>query len=170
GGPEHGPARFFPPPQVADHPTQRLPESVPTEMFATLTYMSVNTARGEVRCTIAGHEPPVVRGADGSIATPTFATGPALGLIPNAAFRENSFHLGDRDILLLYTDGLTTAHRPDGSRTGLEPAIALLRAFTGGDLEPLVQAMLATAVPPGGEPEDDVAILLVQRQRAAGSR
>jgi serine phosphatase RsbU (regulator of sigma subunit) len=161
---DYVPGRFVSPAEVADHLNRRVSEVVPTEMFVTFTYLVLNTTTGEARCVIAGHEPPLLLRPGGSAPTSLGPTGPALGLIPGVPFEEISFTMEEGDLLLCYTDGLTTARRADGSRPGIEPTLDYLEAVLPADLNALVDDLLASVVPPGGVPEDDVAILAVQRR------
>jgi sigma-B regulation protein RsbU (phosphoserine phosphatase) len=160
---DYVPGRFVSPQEVAEQLNRRLCDCVPTEMFVTLAYLVVNTSTGEARCAIAGHEPPLIYRAPTGVVERMGPTGPALGLIPDVRYGEVNLTLNPGDLLLLYTDGLTTARRSSGGRTGLAPATALLRDFDGANLNALVQQLLETTVPPAGDPDDDVAILVVQR-------
>src|SRR5262249_2019743 len=76
-------------------------------------------------------------------------------------FGEGILTLEPGDLLLLYTDGLTTAET-DYGRTGLDPTLELLRQAL--PLDELVERLMRTAVPPDGEPSDDVAALAAQRK------
>jgi sigma-B regulation protein RsbU (phosphoserine phosphatase) len=157
---DYVPGRFVSPVEVAEQMNRRLSDCVPLEMFVTFAYFVVNTTSGEVRYTIAGHDPPLVRRATGEIEA-LGPTGPALGLMADASFEEGTLALKPGDVLLLYTDGLTTAETDQG-RTGLEPALALLAQAPPVDA--LVNGLMRTAVPEHGEPGDDVAILVVKRK------
>lgn len=79
------------------------------DRFATCLYLQVSLATGQVRAANAGHLPPLVRHADGTVGRVEVATGLPLGLpadwLPDG-YPHTDFHLAPGDTLLLYTDGL----------------------------------------------------------------
>jgi PAS domain S-box-containing protein len=107
----------------------------------------------------AGHPPPLVRRADGTIEL-LQASGQLAGFLPDATFSEVRLELAPGDTLLLYTDGLTDARAPVQMLSEHDLADLLASA---GDLqgEALAEHMQA-AVTQGEDPRDDIAILLVE--------
>jgi sigma-B regulation protein RsbU (phosphoserine phosphatase) len=165
------PDRFTSPMTVVAALNRRLCACLPDELFVTLAYVVVDARTGEAWAAVAGHEPPLVRRS--SAAGPGAriellpVTGPALGLIADARFDETRFALAGGDLLLLYTDGLTTARTPEGGRTGLVPATDILERPGEVDLDHLVESLQAAARPGGAEPEDDLALLALYRRPTA---
>ncbi len=138
-----------------------------TELLATCCFVRVDTDRGVVEVASAGHPPPLVRRADGSVGIPEVPVGVPLGVGTGAAYRSVEFPLEPGTLLLLYTDGLTTARGAD-----LMPRVReILMADhpdPGHHLEGLADRLVAT-LPAPPERRDDVALLLA-RYEAAASR
>ena len=76
--------------------------------FATAVALRLD---GDGTCTIAcaGHPAPYVNGQE-----LTFPGTLPLGVLPKATFEESRFHMGERDQLALYTDGLLEARSQNG--------------------------------------------------------
>lgn len=161
------PGRFVAPAEALDYLNRRLCECVPTEMFVTLGYLVLHLGTGEARCALAGHESPLVRrgpasGREGEVEE-ICGAGPALGIITDARYREAQFNVAEGDLLLFYTDGLTTVRRREGGRSGIAPTLEVLRSFEGGDPDSMVRKLLATTMDGGDDPEDDVSLLALLR-------
>jgi sigma-B regulation protein RsbU (phosphoserine phosphatase) len=77
----------------------------------------------------AGHNPPILmraeKDADGSMVLLS-PTGPAIGLIEGAAYREELTQMQTDDLLLMYTDGLVEATNPDMEMFGMQRLQTLL--------------------------------------------
>jgi len=138
-------------------------QSNPAGDFITLFYAVFNTVTGEVRCSSAGHEPPVLirRGLE-----PQFLefTGIPCGIYTHQECEEGYFSLHPGDRLLLYSDGVTEARRErvmfgfDGLRRALvqegeNPPDSLVRRIYR-------QALRFS----NGIMRDDVALLLVEAE------
>ena len=141
----------------------------PPGCFVAVSLAVVDGATGEVQCATAGAEPPLVARAGGSLETVS-AGRLALGILPNQGYSAVSFRLGEGDILLLLTDGLTEARpaagRPGGDLLGYEGLAALARkAVLGVPLHQGGQALLdEVRAFGGGSFRDDVCLLLAQRR------
>jgi phosphoserine phosphatase RsbU/P len=75
----------------------------------------------------AGHCPPILRRADGSIVS-LASTGPVLGLMLNTAVVAERLRLSAGDRLLLYTDGVTEAADPVGEEFGTDRLASVLQS------------------------------------------
>jgi sigma-B regulation protein RsbU (phosphoserine phosphatase) len=78
-------------------------------MFVTLYLAMFDPRTGELQYTNAGHNPPFVRRADGKVEMLEGKHGMALGISPTAEFTTETVRLGDGDLLMLYTDGVSEA-------------------------------------------------------------
>ncbi len=112
------------------------------------------------RLWLAGHPPPLLLrgGAVEEVGEP----GPMAGLGEGAGWPAQELTLREGEQLVLYTDGVIEARRPDGERFG----IARLRRRLAGCPDPqtavaTVEAALDDFVP--GEVEDDAAVVAVRR-------
>ena len=83
----------------------------------------------------AGHCPPILRHADGSIESLS-STRPVLGLMLEAGFRSERLRLLAGDRLLLYTDGVTEAANDAGDEFGTDRLASLLESHLDGPFYP----------------------------------
>src|SRR3954452_10612682 len=113
----------------------------------------------EVVLASAGHPPPLVRRADGSVET-TVRPGTLLGALPGPPPTDATIALGPGDVLLFYTDGVTEARHRGGllGEDGVQETLrAALPTATG-----VVEAVERRAVEvQDGRPRDDIAVLAV---------
>ncbi|MFC0544863.1 PP2C family protein-serine/threonine phosphatase [Kutzneria chonburiensis] len=99
--------------------------------FATLFFAVLDPATGALVFSNCGHNPPVLRNADGAhqLLGPT---GPALGLLPDSTFELDHTQLDHGDLLFVYTDGVTDARDEHGRFFSEERMLALVRGHTTG--------------------------------------
>ena len=86
--------------------------------FITLVYILVDGSNGEVAAAGAGHPPPRIMGADGSV-TGLEARGLVLGIEPAQHYEEVRASLDVGGAVVLYTDGVIEARR-DSELYGVE--------------------------------------------------
>lgn len=78
--------------------------------FVTLAMIVLDPIRHTIRLVNAGHLPPLLRHADGSVEYIGQAeSGMPLGIATDQQFQEIEYPLRENDTLLLYTDGVTEA-------------------------------------------------------------
>jgi Stage II sporulation protein E (SpoIIE) len=90
-------------------------DQYPTPRFVTALIAELDIASGRLRWISAGHPPPLLLRNGHLVGTLDVAPSPPLGLRlaeGEPAVREESLQPGD--MVLLYSDGLTEARRPDG--------------------------------------------------------
>jgi sigma-B regulation protein RsbU (phosphoserine phosphatase) len=82
--------------------------------FATAFFCIIDTRDGTLTWTRCGHNPPLLRRADGSIEQIESAATIPLGISDGLDFTSGSCTMHHGDTLILYTDGITesTANRP----------------------------------------------------------
>ena len=90
------------------------------ELFITMTYLSYNTATGRLRYTNAGHPPSLLYRPSSGAFQELDAEGLILGVRRRVSFQEPSLQIESGDLLLLYTDGIIEASRPDGELFGTD--------------------------------------------------
>jgi sigma-B regulation protein RsbU (phosphoserine phosphatase) len=135
--------------------------------FCTAIFATVDVRDGAptVRMAVGGHPLPLLARANGTVET-VGRPGALLGAFPQMRAHDVELHLGPRDLLLLYTDGLTEARTADG-RFGAPRLASLLARVADRHpqsvAEQIDEAVLAARVQ---EAADDVALLAV---RASGS-
>ncbi|MFD9414373.1 SpoIIE family protein phosphatase [Streptomyces goshikiensis] len=111
------------------------------------------------RCTLAraGHVPPAVVTADGTVSLPDLPEGPPLGL-GGLPFESAELELAEGSLLVLYTDGLVEARGLDLDE-GLERLRETL-SRPGRSLEETCTDLRNALLP--DHPPDDVALLLAR--------
>lgn len=133
--------------------------SIARSRYVTVLLLLFDLERRRLRYVNAGH-PGVLTGDGRSWES----TGPPLGMLPAARYEVREVDLAARERLLLYTDGLVEAMRPDGTDFGLE---RLRDGFLGAaDLPPdaTVAAIVAAARAFTGREafEDDATAMVLQ--------
>ncbi len=135
-------------------------------MFATLFFGVLDPESGELAYINAGHEPLYVISPTG-IRKALKPTGPAVGLMPSARFQIEQIQLGQGDLLLGYTDGVTEARSAEDklfTRERLQ-TLAEKPGQTAADLLETIKQELFAFI--DREPRsDDVTMLAVQRVTA----
>ena len=99
--------------------------TTPKAKFATFFFARFNRREGVLRYVNAGHNPPLVY-SRGEL-TRLDATGPPLGIMGGATFREESIPFDVGSTLFLYSDGFNEAENPDGEEFGMQRWEALVR-------------------------------------------
>jgi len=119
----------------------------------------------------AGHNPTYLfRGATGEIETLTSSAG-ILGMFDVASYQPESFRLGEKDILVIYSDGLTDAQNPLEEMFGDERLLAIIRQHGPSGSQAIEQELLkAIQEFTDGTPQtDDVTFVVIENVRAHGA-
>ncbi|MEO6528029.1 MAG: SpoIIE family protein phosphatase [Gemmatimonadaceae bacterium] len=133
-------------------------------MFATVFFAVLDPASGALDFINAGHELPVLVGADGRVRGRLAPTGPAVGLMPDLEFRVATESLSIGETLFAFTDGVNDARDPADVALGEDRLLALLEgdAGSGPALLARVDAALSAHITDAAQ-FDDVAMLAVRR-------
>jgi hypothetical protein len=131
------------------------------EGFATAAHLSLDLDTGGYLIESAGHPPTAHFDAGSGRWSLLESTGPALGLVPDAAYSADSGVLRPGDALLLYTDGLVEVPGRDLT-VGIDKLIGaaehlVARGFRGG-AEVLVNQVASSGA-------DDRGLVLIWRTR-----
>jgi len=105
-----------------------------TMMFATAFIAIIDLRTGEMVYANAGHNPPYIKRADGSVATLDQSKGVALGVVEEMMYVDRQERMGPGDTFLLFTDGVTEATNGAG-QLFMEPRL-LTSLETAGSLSP----------------------------------
>ncbi len=100
-------------------------ESVEREMYVTAVYGVLDTKNRVLTFSNAGHNPPILRRADGSIEYLSEG-GVALGVLELSTYEERPLSLFSGDVLILYTDGVTEAFSPGGEEFGVDRLVEVI--------------------------------------------
>ena len=131
------------------------------ERFVSLAYAILDQRNGTVSYANAGHPPPVLLAADGSVRRLDLG-GPVLGMLPGARFEAGSAGLSAGSRLVLYTDGVVEAASASGE-LGEERLLGALREMRGLGAKEAARGVLDFAVryAGGGSLADDATVVIV---------
>lgn len=118
---------------LLERANRRLSVLLPYDRFVSVAACLIRPATGDLRLALAGHPAPVLLKEGGEIAELPAPAGPPLGAFSDSRYKEVHFELDRRDILLIYTDGVTEARR-GGGFFGLEGIASVWSAWRGRDL------------------------------------
>jgi len=97
-------------------------------MFATLLYLVLDARTGVITACNAGHLPPVIRKADGTVVRLAAAGAAPLGIMPGMQFGSETAALARGDTVVLYTDGIVEAMNAREELYGFDRFETLLRS------------------------------------------
>lgn len=131
--------------------------------FATLVWLGVPADGGDVRVLNAGHMAPLVVRPGGVEELPRGSM--ALGMVPSAAYEEQSVHLDPGDTLVVYSDGVSEMMNGALEFFGEERLRHLLVAQRGRDAEVIGSAIVSAlaAFAADTPPHDDVSLIVLRR-------
>jgi serine phosphatase RsbU (regulator of sigma subunit) len=111
---------------------------------------------------LGGHPLPIILRKDGTV-KPIGTPGTLLGVLPSPVLADVDATLGSGDSLILYTDGVLDVQ--DRAQRGDPEWLAeKIAAFAGKGADEIAEALADAAVKRhGGEPRDDIAILVLHR-------
>jgi sigma-B regulation protein RsbU (phosphoserine phosphatase) len=140
-------------------------ESV-NSMFVTVFYGIYNIQTGEITYTNAGHNPPYLLKANGSLQMLPMTKDIVAGAIDDYQYSEDKIQMEHGDTLLLYTDGVTEATNTDFNEYGDERLKALLKKSAQNDCQQIIDDVKADVKTFVGEAEqsDDITLLTLRRR------
>ena len=149
------------PEQTVDHINKVLTRRQIDARYATLLYGQLS-ADGKLMFCNAGHNPPLVFGADGLRRIET--GGMPVGMFEMAPYSCDTITMKPGDTMVLYSDGVTEAHNVAGEEFGEARLIQVMERYTRGSadvvLEQIIDAVKEFAH--GAEQYDDVTALVVK--------
>jgi len=136
----------------------RLAENNQAFMFVTAWFGLYDPASGVLEYVNSGHNPPLLKRANGSVAWIRDKHGPVLAIMPTAKKPDvERLLLSPGDHIYLYTDGVTEAMNPDGELYG-EARLESLLEKTQNPLIPAVMEDVESFVK-DAEQSDDITML-----------
>ncbi len=131
--------------------------------FVTALYGVLDANTNEFKYARAGHEPPLLLDADGTVRRLPYEPGMALGLWENIALDEYSFTMPAGSVLLMYTDGMTDCRDPKGQPFGLDRLMSTLASLQGRVAQTACDQLFDTLMnyQNGSKQDDDVTLLAV---------
>jgi len=136
----------------------RLVEDNDACMFITIGCGLLDIASGHICYASAGHDPPLLRTAEGLVAPLAVENGAAIGIDPSAEYSAMHTVIAPGDTLLLFTDGVTEAWTADGAQFGTERLVTVLSEATDGSSDALLRHVVDT-VATSARADDDLTVL-----------
>ena len=130
--------------------------------FITAFFAVIDPVAGVIRYSCAGHPPPRLKRADGTITQLDDGADAPIGVLDELEYHDAERPLGAGDSVVLYTDGITETFNPAGDAFGsghLDTCIATL-AGSAADMA-LTIAAAANDFRQAPEPEDDTTVVVV---------
>jgi sigma-B regulation protein RsbU (phosphoserine phosphatase) len=134
--------------------------------YATLFWGAYDPAAGRLTYINAGHCPGFVVRRER--VQRLDSSGPVLGLLPHAQYREVGVDFEPGDVLVLYSDGIVEAANHSGEEYGEERLRRVLEHCTVSSAAEVRAAILddLRAFLGGGAPDDDLTLLALEAQPA----
>ena len=149
------------PEQTVDHINKVLTRRQIDARYATLLYGQLS-ADGKLMFCNAGHNPPLIYGADGLRRIES--GGMPVGMFEMAPYSCDTITMQPGDTMVLYSDGVTEAHNVAGEEFGEARLVQVMERYTRGSadvvLDQIINAVKEFAH--GAEQYDDVTALVVK--------
>ena len=145
-----------------------LADNIPANRFVTLFYAELNPVSGALSFLNAGHNPPLIVHAAGTVEQ-LASGGLPLGIKPDAEYREGRTQMHQGDVLVIYSDGVTEAVSPTGEEFGatrLYEVVARNVNASAAGIRDRIESSL-TKFAQGTSAADDITLVIVKRQAEA---
>ena len=141
---------------------EKLCENNESGMFVTAWMGIMDLTTGNVQFANAGHNPPLLKRADGSFQYLKTRAGFVLAGMEGVCYRVGEITLGEGDRLFLYTDGVPEATNVENKLYGEERLLTFMNQNSGVEAEKLLPALKANIDEFVGEaPQfDDITMLM----------
>jgi len=148
---------------VFTHANEKLCEGNEAGMFVTAWMGFLNIKTGELRFANAGHNPPLLKRADGSFQYLKTRPGFVLAGMEGIRYRKNELQLQPGDRIFLYTDGVTEAINEEQALYGEERLLSTLDRQANADPQSVCDAVKADVDAFAGAVEqfDDITMLCI---------
>ena len=135
-------------------------------MFVTVFYGIYNTQTGELAYTNAGHNPPCLMKANGTVETLPMPDDPIVGIVEDIEYHETTLTLEKGDTLLMFTDGVNEAMNPQFEEYGDERLEKTLERVAQGSSQQIIDAVKddVKAFVGDAEQSDDITLLAIKRK------
>lgn len=136
-------------------------------IFVSVCYVVFDTEAQTLRCASAGHPSPLLANRHSGRIESLFTSlhdNPALGLFPESRYDVFTRSLKERDVLMLFTDGVLEAMNSRGEDFGRERLEQVVRDGLSHDLAGLTQGILASVMDftEHQPPTDDICLVAVE--------
>jgi serine phosphatase RsbU (regulator of sigma subunit) len=131
--------------------------------FVTVLYGILDLKTRVFNYARAGHEPPLILHANGTVERLAHSPGMALGLWDTVTLDERTITLSPGETLLLFTDGMTDCRDTNGEPFGLERIKTTLSRLSNVNAQQVCNHLLETLVnyQDGAKQDDDVTLVAI---------
>ena len=132
--------------------------------FVTVLYGILDVETRTFSYARAGHEPPLILHADGTVERLPHSPGMALGLWDTITLDERSLELPQGSTLLLFTDGMTDCRDAQGEAFGMDRIKATLGRLADKNAQHVCDHLLGTLInyQDGSKQDDDVTLVAIR--------
>lgn len=133
-------------------------------MYTTVLYGILDTASGELKFGIGGHNRPYILARDGKVRSLGGDSGPIVGIMDGFEYDTYTDQLAPGEALVLYTDGVTEARDKDDGFFGEKRLEQHLARHGGQSVEQLVATLHAAVqeYSAGRAQADDITVLALR--------
>ena len=137
----------------------------PRRLFVTMACLVFDLTAGTVSGANAGHCPLILVPPSGAPRLVLRSSGTVLGLFPPRAYTAERIELEARDVVVLYSDGVTEAERANDDQFGEERLLRFLAGCAAAEPKAAVDALLAEVrrFADGAPQNDDLTILAIRK-------
>jgi serine phosphatase RsbU (regulator of sigma subunit)/anti-sigma regulatory factor (Ser/Thr protein kinase) len=149
---------------IITHVNDELSRENKAFMFVTIFICILDIRTGELVYSNAGHNPPYIKRKNGSIIKVDQKHGPVVGAINGLVYKEDKISLSRKDMLLLYTDGITEAKNSTNNLFSEKRLAELLLSSEYDSAEDIVRSTVSEVklFEDGANQADDITVLAVQ--------
>lgn len=136
----------------------------PDNRFITFFMTILDPATGELVFTNAGHNPPLLVRASGTV-DKLAGGGVILGILPMATYKESQQQMRPGDVLVLFSDGVTEAPNPSDEDFGDDRLAELVGSMRDRPAVEMVEAIekAVAEFTQGAPAADDVTVVVARR-------
>ena len=144
---------------------RKLYQELEPGMFVTMLAAALEPEQGVLEFACAGHPPPLLRAANGSVSELAEPDALPLGAMADTEFRPHRQTLMPGAIVLFYTDGLDEAHNDKNELFGKDRIVEILG--TSRDAQDALDSLLAglARFAAGEAQSDDLTLITLSRDR-----
>ena len=135
-------------------------------MFLTAFYAIYNTKTGVVTYCNAGHNPPHLLKANGTVEVLPMSGNIIIGAFEDLEYKENTLQLEHGDTLVMFTDGVTEAMSPTFEEYGEGRLDNILGQLAAADCQKIIESVKAdiSTFVEDAEQSDDITMLVLKRK------
>lgn len=151
--------------QAAGHINRVICENTDYDKFITFFFSILHRESGKLDYVNAGHNPPMLVRADGSIEL-LEKGGLLLGVMKNLAYERGTVELAPGDVVAMFTDGVTEAMSPDGEEYHEDRLTAVLEKNHDRSADEILKAVredVAAFTGPVTTLSDDLTMVVLKR-------